>query len=373
MGSSMDFFKWLDPDMSMKILMCLDDPSDLVRVSSVSRFWRHFVIVNGLCKQLCLRMFPQLSRVASVVELNKHETKENAEVGSSYLMEWEALQRDHRVYAYLARASISSTIGDCISEAYGASSTDNYPEESIDNTLEPRDIVAQRASYWSSKGQSNPDLSETLLYKLVYDFCVINEIKIQPFQAFFQMGYPIYSAKSVRFKMGHPKTSTDVKGDLMCKSSHVSADDQFIWTYTSQEYPMAQENHLQKFKLPEPVLCIGGVLQIQLLGRVQKQEMDGLFYICVSHVQVVGQSLSPAFGVEILKPSGKFVLKNDRLLHCLTQSSLSDKEPNAVSADYLQRRVRDLQHIVNFFQGNLEVMGPLEWDGEEDEGDFEEE
>ena len=40
-----------------------------------------------------------------------------------------------------------------------------------------------------------------------------------------------------------------------------------------------QENRLQNFKLPEPVLCIGGILQIELLGRVQRQEMDGLFYI----------------------------------------------------------------------------------------------
>lgn len=42
---------------------------------------------------------------------------------------------------------------------------------------------------------------------------------------------------------------------------------------------MKQENRLQKFKLPEPALCIGGILQIELLGRVQKQEMDGLYYI----------------------------------------------------------------------------------------------
>ncbi|KAJ7951073.1 F-box protein [Quillaja saponaria] len=380
MGSSMDFFNWLDPDMSIKILMCLDDPADFVRVSSVSRSWCHSVIVNGLCKQLCLRMFPQLSRVASVVELNKHEAKEPVEVGSSYIMEWEALQRDHRVYAYLARASISSTVGNCISNAISASSTD-YPEESIDNTLEPRDMVSGRPSYWSSKGQSNPAVPETLLYKLVYDFCVINEINILPFQAFFQMGYPIYSAKSVRFRMGHPKTSTDIKSsDLILKSSDASADNEFIWTYTSQEFPMAQENCLQKFKLPEPVLCIGGILQIELLGRVQRQEMDGLFYICVSHVQVVGRSLSPAFGVEILDSSGEFILKNDQLLHCPTKTSLSDNEPNAVSADYLQRQVRDLQNIVDLMQENVQIVEPLGWDGDEDDdfwihggADFEEE
>lgn len=40
-----------------------------------------------------------------------------------------------------------------------------------------------------------------------------------------------------------------------------------------------QENCLQNFRLPEPVLCIGGILQIELLGRVQRQEMDNLYYI----------------------------------------------------------------------------------------------
>lgn len=46
--------------------------------------------------------------------------------------------------------------------------------------------------------------------------------------------------------------------------------------------PCEQENRLQKFTLPEPVLCIGGILQIELLERVQRQEMDGLLYIwCV--------------------------------------------------------------------------------------------
>lgn len=40
-----------------------------------------------------------------------------------------------------------------------------------------------------------------------------------------------------------------------------------------------QEKCFQRFTLPEPVLCVGGYLQIQLLGRVQRQEMDDLFYI----------------------------------------------------------------------------------------------
>ena len=126
-------------------------------------------------------MFPQLSRVSHVFELNKSGAKE-PEVGSSYSMEWQSLEKEHRVYAYLARACTSFAIVGCIEEAIGASSTDNFPEESIDNTLEARDNIGGRASYWSSKGQKNPDVPETLTYKLVCPVCVITEISVQPFK-----------------------------------------------------------------------------------------------------------------------------------------------------------------------------------------------
>ncbi|KAK7340194.1 hypothetical protein VNO77_20890 [Canavalia gladiata] len=362
MGQLIDFLSCLDSDTSLKILMCLDDPADLARFGCVSRSWRHYVVANGLYKQLCLRMFPQLSRVACVVELNQHGAKEHTEVGSSYSMEWLALQRDHRIYAYLARAFTSSVAMNCIAKTICASSTDNFPQESIDNTLEPRDNIAGRYSYWSSNGQSNPNVPETLTYELVSQICVISEINIQPFQARFQMGSPIYSAKSVRFKMGHLKSSLDALDD-----------EQFVWTYTSPEFPMTQENRLQKFKLPEPVLCIGGILRIELLGRVQTQEMDGLLYICVSYVQVLGSSLSPPFSVEILEPSEMFVLKRDQLANCLPPMT-SENESQAISADYMQRGLGDIQQFVTILRGH--VVGVVEdvWDEDEyDVDDFEEE
>ncbi|KAI3886187.1 hypothetical protein MKX03_010707, partial [Papaver bracteatum] len=40
-----------------------------------------------------------------------------------------------------------------------------------------------------------------------------------------------------------------------------------------------KENCLQKFKLPEPVFAIGGVLQIEFSGRVQQQDVDELYYV----------------------------------------------------------------------------------------------
>jgi hypothetical protein len=44
----MDFLDRLGIDLSSKILMNLEDPSDIVRVSSVSRSWRHFGELNQL-------------------------------------------------------------------------------------------------------------------------------------------------------------------------------------------------------------------------------------------------------------------------------------------------------------------------------------
>ncbi|KAB2597633.1 F-box protein [Pyrus ussuriensis x Pyrus communis] len=354
----MDFLNWLEPDMSFKVLTCFDDQSDLVRVSSVSRSWRHFVIENGLCKKLCLRMFPQLSRVAGVVELNSPNAQEFAEVGSSNSKELETLEREHRVYAFLARGFISFDVRSSISEAISASSTDNNPEETIHNTLQPRDMVGRRASYWSSKGQSDPAVPEFLIYKLVSDLVVINEISIHPFQAFFQAGLPIYSTNAVRFRMGHVKSPVVVDCDSKGESCH---ENKFVWTYTSEVFRMTQENRLQTFKLPEPVLCIGGILQIELLGRVQRQEMDGLFYICVCHVEVKGKPLSPAFGVEIHEPSGEIVLKND------VQAKLHNQPPEnesvVISTVNFENMGDDMLPVEN-------IEGEYEW--EEEEGSDEE-
>ncbi|THG19556.1 hypothetical protein TEA_016247 [Camellia sinensis var. sinensis] len=352
-----DFLQWLGPDTSMNILMCLKDPSDLIRVCSVSSSWRRFghqnhrpfysdhsipfqngcfdgmsipfqpsfysepnttslyitMIENSLSKQLCLRLFPEISSFAHVIEVEN--TIEPIVVKPDKSMEWEYLKRDHRVYAFLARGLTSFVRKDCLSEAIFASSTDNYPEESIQNTLEPSDRVEQRASYWSSEGESDPTVPEILDYKLISKLCVITEIHVQPFQA-----------RAVRFRMGRPRSSMEIGSDFRdeFEAGRESPDYAFEWTYTSPEFPMAQENCLQKFKLPEPVLCIGGILQVELLGRAYCQEelktvkaigcklvshMKEKTIMSISHVQVVGRPLSSGFDVDIHGPSGRCTLK----------------------------------------------------------------
>ncbi|KAF7852379.1 hypothetical protein BT93_L0927 [Corymbia citriodora subsp. variegata] len=352
MADGGDFVQLLGPDMSINIFMHLDDPSDLARVCAVSRTWRQFVIASDLCKMLCLRLFPEVSTVTHVVEATN--MIEPLKVRSCTSLEWEQCKRNHKVYAFLARGLTSVVGKNCIAEAISASSTDNYPEESIRNTLEPRDRVEHRASYWSSKGESDPKFSESLVYKLNAKLCIVTEIHIQPFQAYFQFGYPIYSANAVRFRMGHVKTpkmdngTVDGYGDV-----DEPVENKYVWTYTSPEFPMAQENSLQQFKLPQPVLTIGGILQVELLGRVQRQEMDGLYYICVAHVQVLGRPLSPAFDVDIIDLSGRCMLKHYPGVesHASSASLTKDEEgtPSRVrtfTAMLMERGIRSWEQMI---------------------------
>ncbi|KAL0425945.1 UNVERIFIED_CONTAM: F-box protein [Sesamum radiatum] len=233
-------------------------------------------------------------------------------------MEWEILERDHKVYAALLQALTRSKVSpkDCIANAISASSTDNYPDESVVNTLNPRDRFIRRASYWSSKGQSNPEVPEMLIYKLRAGIWVITEIDIQPFEVNFS----------------------------------------------------EQENRLQPFELPKPVLCVGGYLQIELLGRVQRQEMDGLFYICVCYVRVLGRPLFPAFEMDMVEPDGKLLLKYypENLTSAL-QSSSSTEVPRLrhLEAEMLAERLGLLEDLLRGIQQG--PNNPFIWDEDDDD------
>lgn len=88
----------------------------------------------------------------------------------------------------------------------------------------------------------------------------------------------------------------------------------------------------------------------------------------VSHVQVLGGSLSPPFNVDILQPSGMFVLKRDQLADHQPVVT-SGNESQEISAE--QREVRDFQHIVTILSGQALGIVEDEWDEEEfDVDDF---
>jgi hypothetical protein len=164
----------------------------------------------------------------------------------------------------------------------------------------------------------------------------------------------------------HNSDSQNKKGD----SGKTPVESNYVWTYTSQEFPMAQENRLQNFKLPEPVLCIGGYMLMEFIGRVQTQEMDGQYYICVSHVKVMGRSLGKSFRVMNPNDSGKFGLKV--MSYSDPQEMDEEVEPEAGQSPF--RPMRNLEQLLNFLHRHpldVEYVWP-ESENDADESDDDE-
>ncbi|KEH17200.1 F-box plant-like protein [Medicago truncatula] len=178
-------------------------------------------------------MCPEISDVVHSIEVDYMiELVSNMLEGYRDL---ECLKRSHKAYAVLA-FDLSPYVKNCISEAVVASSTNIDPEET-----------------------------------------------------YFQDGSPIYSAEAIRFRIGYPRYNRTLESAIahsIASSNMVVDETQFLWIYISPNYQMFQENRLQVFKLPKPVLCNEHVLLVELHGRAQKQGL--LYYIgFVSHNDIL--------------------------------------------------------------------------------------
>lgn len=305
-AAGLDFVERLGPDASAIIFALIRETTDLANASAVSRSWRTLVMVVHLTKIQCLRLCPEIGNFTGIEESTTSASGSSSGIQHKEVTEptivsamWENHKRERSVYLHLVHDILSLyTSRALISRCIGASSTDNFPHECIQNTLMAGDRWNFQPCYWSSKGKEDPGVPEYTLYMLCSDLCLVDEIRIQPFEAYFQRGQPIYSAQCVRFSMGHPKNHVQLSDAVSQQSEgQVTAEDNYIWTYTSPKFPMLQDNVIQIFKLPRPVLCIGGVVKVEFLGRIQKQEADGRYYICMSHVQVLGKTILQQFGV----------------------------------------------------------------------------
>ncbi|XP_051123318.1 F-box protein At4g00755-like [Andrographis paniculata] len=356
METGIDFVDYLEADVTSNVLAFLNDPLDLLRASSVSRNWRRSVVANGFCKNLWVRKVPQVANIAYAVEESNGVMRlKPSDVLSVHPPAWETLEKEHKIYTSLLQALTKPIIypKDCISFPIGASSTDREVEN-VTNTLIPVDRYPWGASYWSSKGHSDPNAPESILYRLNSNICIVSEIDIRPYKVFWEPGKPVYSAKSVRFRMGHPKCLKD--WEIKVGPVPQPSADEYVWTYTSPEFPMSQEYCLQPFKLPEPVVCVGGVVQVELFGRALRNEIDGLFYICLAYIRVLGHPLEPAYNLEML-PSGELQLRHypHAMDHVLRGFSGEGSETTDNPHDEMEMMIRD------FLPAQM-IEEVLEWD-----------
>ncbi|KAK9830652.1 hypothetical protein WJX74_000319 [Apatococcus lobatus] len=172
-----------------------------------------------------------------------------------------------------------------------ASSTDNA-EETVENVAWPMkgrrtgQIWPGVARYWSSKGNAVEHSDEQVLLRLAHPACLVREVQIQAFKAEFQAGAPVYAPQRVSFVMGgvdcfeangRPRPSPNI----LAAVSHQSQQ------HSTPQLAMQKNAHLQRFEIP-PTPCFGGLLQVNLHGRTQRQSDDDLWYTCIAHIRVIG-------------------------------------------------------------------------------------
>ena len=128
-----------------------------------------------LWRGLCTKHYPE-SGDFKIVHMNESSSLEQA----SDIRQLGYPETKLSLYAMFLCALQSPPIEtSCISEPLHASSTDNLPQESIEHTLNNQN---EDDTYWSSTGQSNTNVPETLTYRLTSDLCVVHEVKIRPFR-----------------------------------------------------------------------------------------------------------------------------------------------------------------------------------------------
>jgi hypothetical protein len=114
---------------------------------------------------------------------------------------------------------------------------------------------------------------------------MVTAVGLRPFRAYFQHHEPIYSPLSARVMLG--SLSEDAGGYGTAGDAPDGAA--FQAQYTSPEFLVAQLDELQTLTLPAPVVCMGGVLRVQLCGRAQTQAADNRFYVCLAHLNATGR------------------------------------------------------------------------------------
>ena len=264
------------PDEVIARVLSLLSLQDLASAEFVCAGWRRVAAESGAWWALVCRSHPELAPFGRDAPVCLH-------AGGSRAWRPTPTALCKRLAALAASPPLRSTV---IAEALAASSTDNA-EEHVRNTLSrrTRNTVWQLPAYWSSSGTERQDADDWVQYRLASHVCVVTAVGLRPFRAFFQHHTPIYSPLSARVMLG--SLSEDAGGYGTSGDAPDGAT--FQVQYVSPEFPVAQVDELQTLTLPAPVVCMGGVLRVQLCGRAQTQAADNRFYVCLAHLNATGK------------------------------------------------------------------------------------
>lgn len=130
-----------------------------------------------------------------------------------------------------------------------------------------------RACYWSSRPSPRSDVKEFISFNLLCDVALVAGLSLTPYRAFFQRNAPVYAPASVLVQFRH-------------------GSDGPIY-FTSEEFSVRNVFEEQCFVFAEPALFLGGEVRVLFINMLQRQTIPGQehFYICISHLALVGYIL----------------------------------------------------------------------------------
>lgn len=265
------------PELLDHIFSFLDPLTDLRTAQCVCHTFRLAFINQRIWSRLCAALYPPLAPY-----IDNMDTGRLSLIFSFYPPDNDLVPLHiacQRLYSSLHKAVMEPPEPySLIAAPLRASSTDHDPEEGIENTLHPLVRSEDPLCYWSSEGSFDKESGEWLQYDFAHELCIVKEVQLRPYKAYFQRGNPIYAPQRVSFKA---MQFTGRPGDDAVQVGP------FDWE--SEEFPVECENdRVQSFRLPTPMLFARSIFQVNLLGRTQTQEADGMYYTCMGYLKVVG-------------------------------------------------------------------------------------
>lgn len=243
-----------------------------------------------------------------------------------------SLCRDHGEAKRLVRCLFRAKDAQLAAEVIRSSSVDR-PEEDARHVLRPR--AAHRREnrrfrhplYWSSSGtqpehamsedhgeatgarRSEEDVEgkrslEWIEMRLNASVAVVEAVQMQAFRAEFQRYAPLYAPKWAR--LVRLKDLQDVDGHGFAEGS----DRWEAWEDDVGWHEVEYTDQVQTWSTPRREACIGGCVRLEMRGKPQRQEADGLHYTCLSRVRLLGRAVR---GVRVVKEEDGWKLDFDAL------------------------------------------------------------
>eukprot|EP00189_Rhodosorus_marinus_P005090 CAMPEP_0113968440 /NCGR_PEP_ID=MMETSP0011_2-20120614/9538_1 /TAXON_ID=101924 /ORGANISM="Rhodosorus marinus" /LENGTH=232 /DNA_ID=CAMNT_0000981537 /DNA_START=413 /DNA_END=1111 /DNA_ORIENTATION=- /assembly_acc=CAM_ASM_000156 len=125
----------------------------------------------------------------------------------------------------------------------------------------------QTNSFWSSVGSDDPDIVESLVYRLSGPVSIVDRVALTVHRASYQPGAPIYPPEYIQFGVGVPENLT-----------------------VSPKMKVTRTAETQVFDLKAEGLSMAGpYLVVFFHGALQKQYEDNRFYLAIEKISAFGE------------------------------------------------------------------------------------